>query len=69
MNYHLVKYIESFLIECECCHKLDLFSIENKCCICKKYKCSKCEKYTKVYGFICSNYCSFCYYYCNEFVT
>ena len=35
MDYHLVKYIESFLIEWECYHKLDLFSIENKCCICK----------------------------------
>ena len=70
LDIYVIKYIQSFLIKCPICNHLDIFYKDQKCNICKKYYCKKCENLRKVYGFFITSYCNFCYNcYAREFIT
>lgn len=61
IDFYLQEYIKSFLVNCDKCNKLNIYSKEQKCCICKKYSCHECDNLRKVFGFFDNNYCNFCY--------
>lgn len=70
LDIYIIEYIQSFLIKCPTCNNLDIFYKDQKCNICRKYYCKKCENLRKVYGFFVTSYCNFCYNcYAREFIT
>lgn len=45
LNEDLILYIESYLIQCNSCSKLNQTSVKNQriCCYCRKYICEQCD--------------------------